>query len=190
MNSSVKLLRAARKWHKRVSTILFAFFFIISATGVLLGWKSLFASKIYSSGHSPMIHQKQPWLPMDSLLAFAKADLRDKVPGDSIDEIVSLNAFPDKNLIRVSFRNQYNVQLNAVSGELISIEKKATDLIVKIHDGEWFDDMVNSKNEVIKTTYTSIMGLALFFLTLSGFWMRFMPKRAPGKSKENTQATE
>ena len=137
-----------------------------------------------------MIKAKQPWLPLGSLLTAATTDLKNIVSGDSTDKIISVSAFMDKNLIRVTFQNQYNVQLNTVTGELISIEKKATDLILKIHDGEWFDDIAHSKNEVIKTTYTSVMGLALFFLTLSGFWMRFMPKKKSAKTIENTQIIE
>ncbi len=92
-----------------------------------------------------------------------------------------MNAVLNKGYVRFTFKNQYVVQLNAKTGELISIEKKATDIFLRIHDGEILDDITNSKSEVFKTTYTSLMGLALFFLTLSGFWLRFGQKKRSEK---------
>jgi len=69
------------------------------------------------------------------------------------------------------------VQLNAKTGVLQTVEKKAPEWIIKIHDGEIIDDLFKIKGGVAKIIYTSIMGLSLFFLTLSGFWMWFKPKQ-------------
>jgi uncharacterized iron-regulated membrane protein len=178
MSSTAKLQRAARKWHSKISSILFLFFFFISITGILLGWKSLFASKVYSSGHKQeQVKSLKNWLPLDSLQQLAIAGLKEKLPQVDAARAINLTALLDKGSVRFTFKNQYMVQLNAQTGELVSIEKKATDLFIKIHDGEIVDDWFGTKGTV-KTTYVSIMGLALFFLTLSGFWMRFMPKRS------------
>jgi len=178
MTSIVQLQRFARKWHNKVSSILFAFFFLIAITGVLLGWKSLFASRIYSSDHKQSgAKSTLEWLPLDSLQKIASNELKGKVAGEGDFKATSMNALLDKGSVRFTFKNQYNVQLNAKSGELISIEKKATDLLIKIHDGEILDDVFFVKGGVMKTTYTSLMGLSLLFLTASGFWMLFGKKK-------------
>lgn|SRR5215831_17199422 len=177
--SIVRLQRATRKWHRKVSAIVFIFFFIIAATAVLLGWKSLFASTIYSSSKKQILSGNvREWMPLDSLQQIAISDLKQKVPGSIEAKVVILNARLDKGFVRFTFNGQYNVQLNARTGELQNVEKKATDLIIKIHDGEILDDLLNTKNGAIKTSYTSILGIALFFLTLTGFWMRYGPKKS------------
>jgi uncharacterized iron-regulated membrane protein len=173
----LNLLKAARKWHRNVSTILFAFFFFISITAVLLGWKNMFSSKIYTSTQKQKkAESTKQWLSVDSLQSLAYTDLQSKVPQEQPGKIASLTATLDKGLVRFTFKNQYVVQLNAKTGDLVSIEKKATDIFLRIHDGEILDDLFNTKG-AFKTTYTSIMGLALFFLTLSGFWLRFGRKK-------------
>jgi uncharacterized iron-regulated membrane protein len=181
MASSLNLLKAARKWHRNVSTILFAFFFFISITAVLLGWKNLFASKIFTTNNKQKTAKTtKQWLTIDSLQKLATIDLKNKVTDAGDGKVVNLNAVLDKGYVRFTFKNQYIVQLNAKTGGLISIEKKATDIFLRIHDGEILDDLFNTKG-VYKTTYTSLMGLALFFLTLSGFWLRFGQKKRSKK---------
>jgi len=59
MASSLNLLKAARKWHRNVSTILFAFFFFIAVTAVLLSWENLFASKIFTTTNKQKTAKKQ-----------------------------------------------------------------------------------------------------------------------------------
>jgi len=179
MNSVVKLQRAARKWHSNVSTILFGFFFIIAITAILLGWKDMFASKIYTSPKKQKtVNTIKEWLPLDSLQMLATLNLKNKVADVQDIKITTLNANIDKGVVRFTFKNQFNVILNAKTGDLISVEKKATDLFIRIHDGEILDDMIHSKGGVFKTTYTTLMGTALFFLTVSGFWLRFGPKKS------------
>lgn len=179
MSATAQFQRATRKWHRNVSAVVFSFFFFISVTGILLGWKDLFAEKVYSSSAKQVVAENVgDWLPLDSLQQIAINDLRQRVPAAGDPKVMTLNARLDKGSVRFTVNGQYNVQLNARSGELQSIEKKATDLFIKIHDGEILDELFNTKNGAIKTSYTSLLGLALFFLTLTGFWMRYGRKRS------------
>jgi uncharacterized iron-regulated membrane protein len=179
MSVTAQLQRVIRKWHGKVSAVAFIFFFFISVTGILLGWKDLFASKIYTSaGKQVMARKVGDWLPLDSLQQIAVNDLRQRAPSAGEAKVITLNARLDKGFVRFTFDGGYNVQLNARSGELQSIEKKATDLFIKIHDGEILDELFNTKSGAIKTSYTSLLGLALFFLTLTGFWMRYGRKKS------------
>lgn len=178
MSFAIQVLRAARIWHKKVASLLFIFFFIISLTAILLGWKNLFVSSIYSTH----LNQKNSvllseWLPIDSLKTLATVAFQSKVVSVKSSEAESMNARLDKGYIRFTFSNQYNVQLNAKTGELQSIDKKAPDWILKLHDGEMLDDLLKTKNGISKKIYATVIGFALFFLTLSGFWMWFKPKQ-------------
>ena len=180
MNYSTGLLRAARKGHRKVAAALFVFFLIISLTGVLLGWKNLLSTEIYKGGSKQMMAGSgsvKSWLPLDSLKQLAIIALQQKLPAAGNAGVERMDARMDKGTIRFSFRNEYNVQLNAMTGELQSIGKKAPEWITHLHDGEIMNDLFNIKNGAPEYIYTSIMGLALFFLTMTGFWMWFRPKQ-------------
>ena len=186
----VKLLRTARIWHKNVAAALFIFFFIISITGFLLGWKNLFAGKIYSANAGQAMAKPlamKDWLPLDSLKNIATAAFKARIPNEKFVKPDNLNASMGRGFIRFSFGRQYNVQLNAQTGELQSIDKKAPDWILKLHDGEMLDDLLGSKNGLSKRIYVSIMGLALLFMTVSGFWLWFKPMRMKRAKQNNIE---
>jgi len=164
---------------------MFVFFFVVSITAVLLGWKDFFVGKVYHTD----IKQKttkslNEWLPLDSLRHLAVAGLKSKVPVGPDNKPDRMDARIDKGYIRFSFTGGYTVQLNAKTGVLQAVEKKAPEWIIKIHDGEIIDDLFTINGGVAKTVYSSIMGLSLFFLTLSGFWMWFKPKQIRVAKKE------
>jgi hypothetical protein len=181
---STQLLRTARTWHRKTASVLFVFFFVISVTGVLLGWKNLFSGTIFKSvGKQRSAGSVKEWLPLDSLSRLAIGSLHKIQPLIPEGYPERIDARMDKGYVRILFSNQYNVQLNAQTGELQSIDKKAPDWIIRLHDGEMIDDLFGIKNEGGKKTYASVMGLALFFLTLSGFWMWFKPKQIKNAKK-------
>lgn len=124
------------------------------------------------------------WLPLDSLRHLAMAALRQKAPAVADGKPERMDARMDKGTIRFLFSNQYNVQLNAQTGELQSVDKRAPDWIIKLHDGEMIDDLIGSKNGSAERIYVSVMGAALFFLTLSGFWMWFKPRQLKNARRE------
>lgn len=178
MNYSTGLLRAARTWHRKVAAALFLFFLIISLTGILLGWKNVFSSELYHArSEQKMAHSIKDWLPLDSLKQLAISALRQKLPAAGDTGVERMDARMDKGTIRFSFRDQYNVQLNALTGELQSIDKKYPEWFTHLHDGEIVNDLFNIKNGAPEKIYTSIIGFALFFLTVSGFWMWYKPKQ-------------
>jgi hypothetical protein len=176
-NLTVLIQRAARKWHRKVSALTFGFFFIISATGILLGWKGLFATTLYKTATPQATAMRlKDWLRLDTLQQIAIQQLEKRVPGAEESRVVNLNARLDKGYARFTI-DGYNVQLNPATGELQSIERRPTDLFVRIHDGEILDDLFHTNGEIMKTSYTSILALGLLFLTLTGFWMKFGRKK-------------
>jgi uncharacterized iron-regulated membrane protein len=182
--TTTKILRTARIWHKNIAAVLFIFFFIVSSTAILLAFKSSLASKVYHNDEKQKKAKSlSNWLSLDSLSKMAIIGLKEKVPGITETEADRIDARLDKGYVRFSFTNDYVAQMNAKNGKLMSIEKKAPEWILKLHDGELVGDMFKSKSGLFKTVYSAIMGLSLFFLTLSGFWMWYKPKSIKNAKK-------
>jgi hypothetical protein len=84
---------------------------------------------------------------------------------------------PEKGVIKVSFkRNYFEVQLDGTTGNVLAIQQRNSDIIEQIHDGTILDNVIYA-NGYFKLTYTSVLGLGLLFLTLSGFWLWYNPRR-------------
>jgi hypothetical protein len=77
------------------------------------------------------------------------------------------------------------LQLDCTTGELLSIEKRSSDLIENIHDGSIVDKLLGS-NEKAKVGYTAIMGLSLLLLIISGFWLWYGPKKIRQQKRNRT----
>lgn len=56
------------------------------------------------------------------------------------DDIDRLDVRPGKGVIKVRGKNMWEVQVDQVSGEVLSVEYRRSDLIESLHDGSWFHD--------------------------------------------------
>ena len=89
--SSTGLLRTSRKYHRWIGSAFFVFFFVISITGFLLGWKNLFNTTLYAGkkiGHTKNMSAR--WLPLDTLETIARHGLVEKaavIDGGKIDRL-------------------------------------------------------------------------------------------------------
>ncbi|MEP1985808.1 MAG: PepSY domain-containing protein, partial [Maribacter dokdonensis] len=66
-----KWLRIFRKVHRATGAALFIFFFFISITGLLLGWKKHSGGVILSKTYKGTSTDLKEWLPVDSLHSLA-----------------------------------------------------------------------------------------------------------------------
>ncbi len=88
-------------------------------------------------------------------------------------------------MVKIVFADHYwAVQLDASTGQILHIEKRRADFIENLHDGSYFDKLTGNDGQVFKLGYTSIMGLSLLMLTISGFWLWYNPKRIRKKKQE------
>jgi hypothetical protein len=147
--------------------------FLIGLTGVLLGWKR-------QTGISPATmtgasNAASSWISLDSIqkIAFARASTLQLDPG--IDRI---DIRPDKGIAKVVFVKHYTeLQIDCTTGMLLSEEARLHDFVEHLHDGTILDRLLGTKNDPVKSTYTTITSLALMTLSLSGFFMWFNPRR-------------
>jgi uncharacterized iron-regulated membrane protein len=175
---SAKLIRVLRKIHRTIAIFLFAFFLVVSITGLLLGWKKNSGGLILPPSEKGVSSDLKTWLPIDSLRNIAVKALHDSVSANLSDELERIDARPQKGMLKFVFADDYwEVQLDGTTGKVLLIDRRRSDIIENIHDGTILDVLFNTKNDQFKLSYTTIMGLSLLMLTLSGFWLWYGPKR-------------
>jgi uncharacterized iron-regulated membrane protein len=173
---SHSLLQTSRQWHRKIASLLFVFFFLISITGLMLGWKSIFTKIIFDNKKVTPSAALQKWLPLDSLEIFASVALYEKTKNE-FKHAESIQLRPAKGYINFIFKNNYNVQVDGATGTALHIEQKYGGLIQDIHDGAFVDGLFSSSAGLSKKIYTSVIGLALLFLTVSGFYLWYKPRQ-------------
>jgi hypothetical protein len=173
-----KLLRIFRKIHRTTGAFLFVFFFFISVTGLLLGWKKHSAGLIQSKSYKGTSTDLKEWLPIDSLHKNACNILHDSVSADLSLELARIDIRKDKGIVKFVFIDHFwGIQLDGATGQLLYIGRRRSDFIENIHDGSILDYYFGTTGGQIKLVYTSIMGLALLTFTITGFWLWYGPKR-------------
>lgn len=174
---SAALLRYFRMLHRKIAIALFLFFFFIAATGLLLGWKKNSGGLLLAptqKGSSTEIHN---WLSFDSLHSRAIQVLYDSISPELTSTIDRIDARPSKGVVKFVFDDHYwGIQLDATTGAVLGIERRNSDLIEDLHDGSFFDDLLETGGEEIKLVYTTIMGTSLIILTVTGSWLWYGPR--------------
>jgi uncharacterized iron-regulated membrane protein len=180
-----KSTRVYRKIHKWIGTFLFVFFFIISVTGLLLGWKKHSGGLILPKPEKGISADMKGWLSYDSLNTLALQALRDSLPENLSPELDRIDARPDKGIVKFVFKNHYTeIQLDCTSGKVLAVNQRTSDTIEQIHDGSILDFAFATNNGQIKLSYTTLTGLSLLLLTVTGFFLWYKPIRIRNKKKQ------
>jgi len=179
-----KLLRIFRKVHRTTGAALFIFFFFISITGLLLGWKKHSGGVIMSKSYTGASTDLKDWLTIDSLSNMANTYLLDSVSPQLSTEIDRIDIRKDKGMVKFIYTDHFwGLQLDGATGKLLHVERRYSDLIENIHDGSILDNYIGTSDKQIKVFYTSVMGIALLVFTITGFWLWYGPKRMRRNSK-------
>lgn len=173
-----KSTRLYRKIHKWLGSFLFIFFFIISVTGLLLGWKKHSAGLILPKTEKGVSTDLKTWLPYDSLHSLAVKTLHDSLGQDLSPTLDRIDARPAKGIVKFVFQDHYTeIQLDATTGAILAVNQRTSDIIEQIHDGSILDFAFKTKNGEVKLGYTSVTGLSLLLLTVTGFFLWYNPIR-------------
>ncbi|MDF4220210.1 PepSY-associated TM helix domain-containing protein [Maribacter sp. M208] len=173
-----KLLRNFRKVHRITGAALFIFFFVISITGLLLGWKKHSGDLILSKSYAGVSTNLKHWLPIDSLHTIANTYLLDSISSELSTEIDRIDIRKNKGMVKFVYTDHiWSLQIDGTTGKVLHVERRYSDVIEKIHDGSILDELLGTSNKQIKVFYTSVMGLALLVFTITGFWLWYGPKR-------------
>nr|WP_073243735.1 PepSY domain-containing protein [Maribacter aquivivus] len=173
-----KWLRLFRKAHRATGAALFIFFFFISITGLLLGWKKHSGGVILSKSYEGTSTELKHWLPIDSLHILANSYLLESVSPELSTKIDRIDIRKEKGMVKFVYADHlWGLQLDGATGKLLHVDRRYSDLIEQLHDGSILDDYLGTSNNQIKVFYTTVMGLALLLFTITGFWLWYGPKR-------------
>ena len=171
------LLRWTRKTHRYTGVLLFVFFFIMSISGLLLGWKKNSGGLILPKSYQGTSADLKDWISIDSLYNNACRILHDSISTDLSFDLERIDIRKEKGMVKFVFIDHFwGIQLDGVTGELLHIERRYSDIIENIHDGSIMDYFFGTRKEQIKLVYTSIMGVSLLLFTITGFWLWRGPK--------------
>lgn len=167
----VRVLRWARSLHGLVALWLLVLVVISSGTGILLGWKK------NSETLQPPTQQGEAatladWRPLEQLAGAARVALADELGPAAATGLV-LDRFdvrPDKGVVKVLFTGDWEVQVDGATAQVLSVARRHSDWIERIHDGSIISDG-------FKLVAMNILGLGLLGLSATGFWMWYGPKR-------------
>lgn len=165
----VKRLRNYREYHKYLGIALAIFLLISAVTGFFLGWKKD-VNLLQPPSQKGISTDLADWMPIDSLAQLAEMALYEAYPTQSDNPIDRLDARPDKGMIKVLFKQDWwEVQIDGTNGEILSIAKRHSDWIEKIHDGSIIGD-------TFKLISMNILGVGLTLMIVTGIWLWYGPK--------------
>jgi uncharacterized iron-regulated membrane protein len=154
------------------------FFFLVSITGFMLGWKKNSNGLLLAESKQGSSTKLSEWLSVDSLNKIAVRVLKDSISEALSAETDRIDIRPEKGMVKFTFKEHFHaIQLDAATGKVLKLEKRRADWIEKLHDGSILDHYAGFSGQPVKLLYTSLLGGGLFFLSLTGFWLWYNPKR-------------
>ena len=171
-------IRLFRKLHRVTASVLFVLFFIMAATGILLGLKKHSGELIQDRTYQGTSSDLKNWLPLDSLYTNAHIAFRDSISTFIPVEIDRVDVRAEKGTVKFIFaKGFWGVQIDGATGKVLHVERRKSDFIEMLHDGSIIDYYLGIPNGMFKLIYTLIMGFALLLFTITGFWLWYGPKR-------------
>ena len=170
----MKLNKQLRKIHYWISPFIFIPILIILSTGILLQLKK------QSDWIQPPIQQgvsNIPSIEFQQMLEAAKSVPEAEI--NSWDDIDRIDVRPEKGISKIRSNNQWEIQIDNQTKEILSVEYRRSDMIESIHDGSFFTDYV-------KFGWFLPTAILLIFMSISGIYMFLLPlfmKRKKAKLK-------
>lgn len=150
-----------RKLHRWFSIIVTIPFLVVLLSGLMLQVKKQF------NWIQPPTHQGTPWqleLSFEQVLSIATS-----IPEANIktwEDIDRLDVRPDDGVIKIRGTNQWEIQIDAATGEVMQTAYRRSDIIESLHDGSWFHDKAKLwifLPSAVLVTFLLLTGLYLFF---------------------------
>ncbi len=155
-----------RKIHHYLGLILAVLLFISALTGIILAWKKD-VDIIQPPTQKGAGKSLDEWMPLAQLESISNAHvathLEEQITLDRID------VRPDKGIAKVLYQPGYwEVQIDGKSGEVLSLEKRYSDLVEQIHDGSIISDL-------FKLVSMNLLGFGLVVMIFTGVWLWYGP---------------
>jgi uncharacterized iron-regulated membrane protein len=136
----MKLSFLNRKLHRWGAVLIALPLLLVVVTGLLLQVKK---QVVWVQPETKKGREKTPKLSMDELMTVLKTDEAAK-PAEvgSWKDIDRVDIRPKDGIYKVTSVNRYEVQVDFVTGDVVSVEYRRSDLIESLHDGSFFGDGV------------------------------------------------
>jgi len=91
----------------------------------------------------------------------------------------------DKGIAKVLFKRHFTeLQVAGSTGEILSVRQRGDHFIERIHDGS-IVEFYAQQTDTVKMIYSTLVGLGLLALSLSGYFLWAAPKKNPAKPAHN-----
>ena len=159
----MKLNKQLRKIHYWISPFIFIPILIIFSTGILLQLKK------QSDWIQPPIQQgvsNIPSIEFQQMLEAAKSVPEAEI--SSWDDIDRIDVRPEQGISKIRSNNQWEIQIDNQTNEILLVEYRRSDIIESIHDGSFFTDYV-------KFGWFLPTAVLLIVMSISGIYMFLLP---------------
>lgn len=169
-------LRKYRKWHRWIGISVGILVIISSLSGILLALKKD-VTILQPPTQKSRTETKASWLPVEDIEEKATEALQAHTGLRDLG-VDRMDVRPGKGVVKVNFEQGYwEVQVDGYSGEVLSIAKRHSDWIEKVHDGSIISNL-------FKLVSMHVLGIGLLVLTLSGVWLWVGPQKVRKMKKE------
>lgn len=176
------LLKRFRKLHRSAAALLFVFFFVVAVSGLTLGWKKHAGNLIMPITQKSEVVAFSEWQDLSNLEMVAVEALQQHLTKRNsslkVPKIERIDIRKKDGIAKFLFdEGNWEIQLSGKTAAVLSIGKRHSDWVERLHDGSILDDLLNTPNSILKLLYSNVMGIGLLLFTITGFWMWYGPKR-------------
>ena len=177
----VRSIRSSRRWHSYLGVSLAILLLLSAVTGLLLGWKKQ-SDWLQPGTQRGTAGDLADWRPLSELSAAATLALTDIAGPDVPADIDRLDVRPGKNVVKVRFEHEhYEVQVDGITGEVLSVGQRNADWIEAIHDG-------SIVSQPFKLISMNALAIGLLVMIATGTWLYYGPRRYRAQRKRATEA--
>lgn len=155
--------RDSRKIHRWGAILIALPFLIVLITGLFLQVKKEFAwvQPLTQEGVSTDLE-----LSFDEILEISSNV--DEAGIKNWSDIDRLDVRPDKGMVKVRGVNNWEIQIDTKTGDVLQVEFRRSGIIEALHDGSWFHDSA-------KLWIFLPSGIIVTILWITGIYMFFIP---------------
>ncbi|MFK8056917.1 MAG: PepSY domain-containing protein [Saprospiraceae bacterium] len=171
-------IRTSRRWHSKLSVFMAILLLISAVTGLLLGWKKQ-SDWLQPGTQKGQKGELADWKPISELSDAAVVAFRQNAGPDADYEVDRMDVRPGKNVVKVRFEHDdYEVQVDGITGKVLSVGNRNADWIERIHDGSIVSDL-------FKLISMNVLSIGVFIMAITGLWLYFGPKRYRAQRRAN-----
>jgi len=158
----MRFKKANRLVHKWASIVIAIPLLVVFITGILLLTKKEFAFIQPPTARGEGVI---PNVSFEQVLSIANTIERAQISG--WQDIDRLDVRPSKGIIKIRGRNQFEIQIDSRTGDILHVAKRRSDFIESIHDGTFLEKNANlwlMLPVAITALLILVTGIIMFFI--------------------------